>query len=500
MNIIIKRNNLYKLNKKVYFRISMSQTNVRILKLILFIQILFVLSCNNSQNSDYSNEDGINEIDSNLLKFTLPKTLKVVMHNNSTSYFVYRGTPMGFHYDLIKIYAKERGMEVEIIVENEFLKSLELISSGDADVCAFDVTQTNERIEEFLFTIPIGYNKQVLVQRSKSGRNNSDSSDYIKDFIDLDNKSVHVQTGAIFREQIEYLENISATSIRIIDDSLYTMEELIQQVSDGEIDYTVCDERVAKANATYNLNIDYSTPISIKQKLSWTLALGSDSLLADINNWLSVFTESRRFAVITNKYFKTKKNSFYTHTEFSPYRGGSLTPYDNIIKANAKIIGWDWRLLAALIYQESRFNPDAGSWAGAMGLMQLMPSAAKTFGLEDPFDPKQNIEAGARYLNRIQKRFAKDSTISKEDIIKFTMASYNVGMGHVTDARRLAKKHSGSNNTWTNSVDTFMMLKQKPKYYNDPVVKYGYCKGSAPYYYVEKIMSIYSDYKNVIDL
>ena len=182
----------------------------------------------------------------------------------------------------------------------------------------------------------------------------------------------------------------------------------------------------------------------------------------------------------------------------SPYRGGSLTPYDDIIKVNADKIGWDWRLIAALIYQESRFNPDAGSWAGAMGLMQLMPSTAKSFGLEDPFDPQQNIEAGTKYLNIIQKRFAKDSTISKSDIIKFTLASYNVGMGHVIDARRLATKHVGSDNIWTNSVDTFMLLKQKPMYYNDSVVKYSYCKGSAPYYYVEKIMSVYSDYENVV--
>ena len=303
MNIFIKRNILYEFNKKVYFRISMSQTNIRILKFILFIPILFVLSCNNNKNSDSANPTGVTDFDSISQNYTLPSTLKVVMHNNSTCYFVYRGTPMGFHYDLIKIYAKERGMEVEIIVENEFLKSLELISSGDADVCAFDVTQTNERIKEFLFTVPIGYNRQVLVQRSKYGKKDSDSSDYIRNFIELDNKSLHVQTGAVFREHIEYLENISATNISIIDDSLFSMEELIQQVSDGRIEYTVCDERVAKANSTYNFNIDYSMPLSIKQKLSWTLAFDSDSLRADINEWLNVFTKTRRFAVITNKYF-----------------------------------------------------------------------------------------------------------------------------------------------------------------------------------------------------
>lgn len=477
----------------------MSQTNFSILKLIIFIPILFVLSCNFGKNADNINSNSVLNIDTATHRFVMPDKLKVVMHNNSTGYFVYRGTPMGFHYDLVKLYAKERGVDIEIIVENDFSESIKLINSAKADICAFDVTQTNERSMNLLFSNPIGYNHQVLVQRNKYGRNGDDSSDYISDFIGLDNKNVYVQSGAIFKEHIEYLENISAIRINIIEDSLSIMEELIQKVSDGKIDYTVCDERIAQANSTYNLNIDYSKKISIKQKLSWALAIGNDSLLADINRWLIPFSKSNRFAVITNKYFQTKKNSFYTNAEFSPIRGGMLTPYDDIIKVNAEKIGWDWRLLAALIYQESRFNPDAGSWAGAMGLMQLMPSAAKTFGLEDPFDPEQNIEAGIRYLSRIQKRFAKDTTITKAELIKFTLASYNVGMGHVIDARRLAKKHIGSDNTWTNSVDSFMMLKQKPKYYNDPVVKYGYCKGSSPYYYVERIMSVYADYKNVVE-
>ena len=477
------------------------------IQIIYIIVVLFtfsLLSCNfNSKDTHSSNHTDINDIvlyDSVYHKVLSEEKIRVITHNNSTGYFVYRGTPMGYHYDLIKLFAKKHDLSIEIVVEENLKRAIEMLDNNEVDVCTFDITETRKRAKSFLFTHPIGYNRQVLVQRKKYGKKKNDKSAFINSFLDIEHRKVYVAKGTIFKQQIIHLEEISNTDIEIIEDSIHTMEELIQLVSEGVIDYTACDERIAKANSTYVNNIDYSLFLSINQKLGWACALGSDSLVKMINDWLIPFSKTTKFAVINNKYFRAKKHSFYTKTDYAPLRGGSLSPYDALIKKYANQIGWDWRLLTAVVYQESRFNPSAGSWVGAQGLMQLIPSVATKFGVTDPTNPEQSLRAGAKYLQMLQKRFERDSTISDIDQIKFTLASYNVGYGHVVDARKLAEKHQGHNNVWTQNVDTFILLKMKPSYYNDPVVKYGYCRGSEPYKYVERIMSLYNDYKNVVDL
>ncbi len=471
------------------------------LQILLFILLsTFLFSCNTSieDSAIEINENEIEITDTSYSTVVNNGKIRVLTHNNSTGYFVYKGQPMGFHYDLMNIFAKEKGLEVELILVYDVPTALNKMKNGEADIAAFDVTQTRDRSKDFLFSMPVGYNKQVLVQRYRYGRKKSDKTEFIDRFIDLDGKDVYVQKGTVFKQHLEYLEKASATNINIIVDSINTMEELIQMVADGEIDYTVCDERIAKANSSFVFGIDYTLGLSIDQKLSWALLKGSDSLLNVVNQWLIPFSKTTKFAVIRNKYFRTKVHNKLTRKDYTPHRGGKLSPYDDYIKMYAEKINWDWRLLTAVVFQESRFNPQAGSWAGALGLMQMMPATAEKFNLSNPTDPKESIRAGSEYLAYLQKKFAADSTINEENQIKFALASYNAGLGHVLDARRLAEKFGVDNTIWTDGVDIYIKHKQNPKYYNDPVVKYGYCRGNEPYYYVRKIFSYYADYKNVV--
>lgn len=426
------------------------------------------------------------------------KTIRVLTHNNSTSYFLYKGQPMGFHYDMVKTLAKDKGWQLKIIVEEDLQKSIKLLNNGKVDLVAMDITKTKNRKSDINFTTPIGFTKQVLVQRKKYGRKKTDSSTYISKIGELSQKKIYIQKGTIFKENLTHIKDISLTNFKIIEDTIHTMEELVLMVATGQIDYTACDKRIAAANATYDSHIDYSLSLSVEQKLAWAVPKGEDSLLLLIDSWLNKFKKSRRFAVLNRKYFKAKKSSFYTDKNFLPIRGGKLSPYDEIIKKYAKEIDWDWKLLAAVIYHESRFNASAKSWAGAQGLMQLMPAPAKKFGAENPFDPEQNIRAGAKYLKYLEERF-DDPSINKENRIKFAIAAYNAGLGHVIDARNLAEKNNKNKNSWTNNVDTFIILKSNPKYYKDPVVKYGYCRGKQTYKYVEDIYNLYSNYLNLAD-
>ena len=478
----------------------MINTKISFLTIIALFITFIITSCSSPIDTKTSNTDNIDiiKIDSSYTRVIKKGKIRVLTHNNSTSYFVYKGQPMGFHYTLINLFAKKHNLDVELILVNNVPSALKKLRNGEADIMAFDVTQTNERLKDLIFSYPIGYNKQVLVQRYRYGRKKSDTAKYIDKFIDLNNRTVYIQKGTVFKEHIEYLERSSATNIYLKQDSLHTMEELIQMVASGEIDYTVCDERVAKVNSTYIYGLDYSLGISIEQKLSWAMLKEADSLKSIINEWLIPFSKTTKFAVINNTYFKTK-HSKLLRKKYSPLLGGKLSPYDDYIKTYAKKINWDWRLLAAVIFKESRFNPNAGSWVGALGLMQMMPASCEKFNLKDPTNPQESIRAGSEYLKYIQNKFANDSTISTDDQLKFTLASYNAGLGHVLDARRLAKKYENENSIWTDGVEKYIRLMQNPKYYNDPVVKYGYCRGNEPYNYVRKIYSYYYDYKNFLE-
>jgi membrane-bound lytic murein transglycosylase F len=167
-----------------------------------------------------------------------------------------------------------------------------------------------------------------------------------------------------------------------------------------------------------------------------------------------------------------------------------------IIK-HAKELGWDWRLLASLIYQESHFDPKAKSWVGASGLMQLMPATAEFFGAQDVNDPIQSLKAGTSYIKWLDN-YWKAKVPDRNERIKFIMASYNVGQEHVADAQRLAIKYKRNPERWDDNVAYFILQKSKQQFCHDPVVKYGYCRGTEPFNYVNEILDRYEHYKKLI--
>jgi membrane-bound lytic murein transglycosylase F len=175
-----------------------------------------------------------------------------------------------------------------------------------------------------------------------------------------------------------------------------------------------------------------------------------------------------------------------------------ISKYDDAVKRESDRIGWDWRLVSSMIYQESRFNPKAVSWAGAFGLMQLMPATAGRFGVSRNSSPESHIRAGVSFLKWLDKRF-EDDIRNPEERIKFILAAYNVGKGHVDDARRLAEKYGNDPNVWEESVEKWLLNKSQPKYYRDPVVKYGYARGIETSNYVKQVIDRFDHYKNIVD-
>ena len=428
--------------------------------------------------------------------------LKATTDYNSTNYFVYRGQPMGFHLELLKMFAQHIGVELEVFVSNDLEENFGcLFAEGECDVIAMDLTVTRSRRNLFSFTEPHSQTRQILVQRRPDNwysMRSSEIEDYlIRNQLDLAGKTIHVQKNSSHIIRLNNLMEEIGDTIYIVEVDQET-EQLIERVANGEIAFTVSDEHVARVNQTYYANIDTQTPLSFAQNLSWAVRHDTPLLKEAIDEWMRDFRQSRQYANLYAKYFHNPRSSYMARSQYHSLGGGRISIYDDHFKRFADIIGWDWRLIASLAFQESRFNNEAVSWAGAFGIMQLMPNTAAMYNVSESSSPVENILAGIKYLNWIDRRMQNIIT-DEEERIKFVLASYNVGIGHVLDARRLAEKYGKDPDVWKDNVDYFVLNKSKPKYYLDPVVQHGYARGSEPFHYVTEILERFEHYRNALD-
>ena len=406
---------------------------------------------------------------------------------------------MGYQYEMLQELANYLGVKLQVVVNNDLQEKFTMLDQDQVDLIAVNLTVTKERKEQVEFTVPHTQTRQVLVQRKPANWKKM-SSKIVDDSLlqyplDLAEKTVYVQRNSSYVQRLKNLSDEIGDSINIVqvDDGV---EDLIEKVAKGKIDYTVADENIAQVDQLYYDNIDISVPVSFRQNLAWAVEKGADDLKSTIDNWLTEFKKTSRYALIYRKYYQNERAAQILESDYFTYNSGKISPYDALIKEYSSEIGWDWRLVASLIYQESRFNPQAKSWAGAYGLMQLMPSTAERFGVTPDASPKQQIRAGVMFLQWLDERFSDINDTTER--IKFVLASYNIGLGHILDARALAVKNGKDPNVWDNNVDQFLMNKANPEYYTDPVVKYGYCRGTETYRYVADIIERYKHYKNLI--
>lgn len=426
--------------------------------------------------------------------------LRVVTDYNSTSYFIYRGQPMGYQFELLQELADFLEVKLEVVANNNMQEKFEMLDNNEVDLIAVNLTITKDRKEFLAFTEPHSKTKQVLVQRKPDNwkRLSKDAlnSSLITEQLQLGEKTVYVQANSTYARRLKHLSEEIGDSIHIVE-STKGVEQLIQMVAEGEIDYTISDENVARVNLTYYDELDISLPVSFSQNLAWAVDKEANGLKQVIDNWLIEFKKTKKYAVLYQKYFKNKRSSSIVESELFANNSGTISPYDDFIKEYAATVGWDWRLVASMVYQESRFNPKARSWAGAFGLMQLMPNTAKRFGVNQGSSVKAQIRAGVMFIQWLDNLYVDIEDDSERQ--KFILGSYNVGPGHVMDARRLAEKHGKNPKIWSDNVEDFILKKAEPEYYKDPVVKYGYCRGSETYKYVIEIIERYEHYKNIVE-
>jgi membrane-bound lytic murein transglycosylase F len=420
------------------------------------------------------------------------------------SYFIYHGEPMGYEYELLKMFSDHLGLKLEIKLARDLEEMIRMLEKGEGDLIAYGLTITTERRKQLSFTHPMNVTRQVLVQRKPDNwrqmKLHNIEKQLIRSPFELSGKTIHVRSGSAYLSRIKNLSLEIGEEINVVEAPGHlTTEDLIHLVANDSIALTVADENIAQIQSAYYQNVDIESPISLPHQTAWAVRPSSKILLDTINSWLQEIQNHVDYYVIYNKYYKNRQafRSRYA-SEFNPSTGGSISPYDELIRKGAEQIQWDWRLLAALIYRESQFRPQARSWAGAAGLMQLMPRTASSYGANNPYDPEQNIQAGVNFLAWLEN-YWKEHISDPEERRNFIMASYNVGQGHVQDARRLAEYYDADPNIWKDNVETFMLKKSNPEFYNMDIVRYGYASGLEPVNYVNDIFELYEHYQRFID-
>jgi membrane-bound lytic murein transglycosylase F len=460
---------------------------------------MFAVSCSYLHTGSKTSKPGHIAIDLDSIRAR--GKLIAVTDVNSMNYFIYKGEPMGFTYELLKSFTDHLGLGLEIITENQLDEAFKTLYSGKADLLAIGLTVNSSRKQEVSFTEPIEETRQVLVQRKphnwRSLTADQINRKLLRNQLDLANKTVYVQSGSSHVERLKTLSEEIGDSIHIVEVP-YNSEKLIQNVANGEIDYTVCDQNVSKVIATYYKNIDVNTPVSFPQNIAWAVRKNySDSLLKELDNWILSYRKTSAYAFLYAKYFRNSRMSHIVNSDYFPINTGKLSRYDDLIKKYSATIKWDWRLLASLVCQESHFNPGVKSWAGAYGLMQIMPVTAREFGIDVKASPENNIKAGIKYIKYLNSVFASKIPDESERI-HFILASYNAGPGHVIDAMNLAEKYGMDPHKWYGNVAVWMLKKSDPKYFKDPVVKSGYFKGIESVAFVTEVLDRYEHYKNLV--
>jgi membrane-bound lytic murein transglycosylase F len=412
-------------------------------------------------------------------------SLRVAVDNNSSSFYIYRGRRMGYEYELLLDLGKELGVEIEFVVASGFDEAFGKLEDGRVDLIAMNVQQNEERESFVTFTESLGATSTVLVGREK-----------LTSWDSLGSDTVYVRKGAVYKSQLELLKDSLHLDFSILEVQDHE-EILLDRVYEQEVRWTVAEKNVAQTNATYYDELQLGLEVAKEEPVTWAMRSSSPELLQAVNSWLVEKKEvfiPRTYA----RYFLNSKNQYERTTNtYSSLGGDRISVYDEIIQENAQTLGWDWRLLAALVYKESRFDTTALSYAGAQGLLQLMPVTVERFGVTNPNDPIESLKGGVKYLQYLDK-FWMERVPETNERIKFILASYNIGQGHVEDAWRLTLKYRKNTQSWQ-EVSNFLNLKSDPKYYRDAVVKSGYAKGHIAVNYVRDVLALFQSYKALVD-
>jgi membrane-bound lytic murein transglycosylase F len=365
--------------------------------------------------------------------------LRLLTWNDPVSYFAHKGQLFGFDYEYAQLIAKRLKLRLEVVVPPERKLLLPWLIEGRGDLVAASLHPVPSE-KRAAFSKPYAFTDELSVRRAPKAEHRPDLSDDV--------------------------ELLQSGEPAIVDRLL--LESVPGDPPPNEV-------------------------VATDQPIAFAMRADSVRLKRAVDEGVTATYKGLEYNLLKKRYFEDNR-IIGTARAQEAGRTGQLSPFDTIFRESATRTSLDWRLLAAQCFQESRFDPLAKSWAGAVGLFQLMPTTAVELGVKKREDPAQSIHGGAEYDARLLARV--DTKVDLKHRLRFTLAAYNVGWGHVEDAQRLASEQGLDSTKWFGNVEKAMLQLEKPAFYRR--ARHGYCRGSEPVKYVSEIQSRYDDYVKLV--
>ncbi|HEV2884691.1 MAG TPA: transporter substrate-binding domain-containing protein [Pyrinomonadaceae bacterium] len=451
------------------------------------------------------------------------KTLVVLAPYNSTTYFIYQGEPLGYEYELLSAFAKDLGVNLKMIVVADPQSLYPLLNSGDGDIAAGRLippvgpTAEHEDQTPVAFTRALYHTEPVLVQQDEPPSEAGEGAEkalapgpaaplpeidiqarLVTRAAQLAGRTVNLPEKSAYRRTLVELSDEISGDIHVVEMGEKIQDEtLAQKVARGEVQFTVMQKNLADLKEAEFKNLKVQPIVGQTHRVAWAVRKNSPALTDELNRWIEEKKNGPLFNTLYKKYFVDRQRYLErVQSEYLTSTTGKLSEFDPVIKQYAGELGWDWRLLASQAFQESRFKPAARSWAGATGLLQLMPATAREFGVTNALDPADNVQGAVKFLKWLQRYWEKRIP-NESERLKFVLASYNTGAGHVEDAQRLTEKYGGNPQVWED-VSYWLLQKSTQQYSSDAVVRFGFCRGLEPVNYVTNILERFDHYKQFV--
>ena len=403
--------------------------------------------------------------------------LRLITASAINSYYYYENEPTGFEFDLAQEFAKYLNVELDIVVPG-WNNMFAYLDQGKGDFIAAGISITKERLEDASFSIPYMTIQQRIIHHNLVFEP--------KNMNDMEGKTFHVRRGTSYHSRLKKIKSSGINVNYILHDNIPT-EELIAMVHKRKIRFTIADSNIAMLSQRYYPDIRIGIPVQEKESLAWAVRKNDTEMLVEINRFLLYANETGILKNIIDKYYEnTQKFDSYELKKFHKRIETQLPKYKKVIMDECAKYGFDWRLVAAVVYQESHFNPNARSFTNVRGLMQVTHKTAQEMGISNRLDPAQSIRAGIKYLDKMYNKFSHIEDDYQRML--FALASYNIGYGHVLDALKIAKEKGLDLTIWQ-TLKTTLPLLSNPKYFK--ITKHGYARGWEPVQYVERILTYF---------
>lgn len=423
--------------------------------------------------------------------------IRLITRYNSQTYFLQDGVERGFEFEFFSAFAREHGLRVEVVVPTPDEQPIDVLNRGDGDVIAQNFTVTKERQRHISFSHPYNLVTEILVVHE-------DSVERYADLDSLNGLTIHIRKNSSYYTSLRALQDDGIdVKIELVPESIET-QALLSMVASGEITATVADDNLFEAATIFIKQIAAGPQLSETKPIAWGIRENATVLETKMNEFISAhfrvheedgeLRRSELINVLRARYYENPRAVLFNRHQVRKRLGaGSLSPYDSLARRVASDVGLDWRLIIAIAAQESRFDPEAVSWKGAVGLMQVMPASSDLKSDTLLFDEEQNMREGARILKKHLSHFSYLDSLNQ---LRFSLASYNAGIGHVADARRLAIDLNRNPNEWEGVQDAFMRLMDRSYHRH---ATYGFVRGIETVNYVNTVLNRYKNYRLLTD-